>query len=142
MNEEDLNPKKRGRKKDTNFPKYLTCTKTGKQVFINVTQLRKHLEKIGKTFEEYAKTYVAKSRSPNVPMPVENDETTIINPPISEDIGKEIEYIKEQVKIAKEIDKEHAKTHRKELIKELWQKIAQNPPEYYQEKFKLRPQQT
>ena len=124
--------KKQGRPKNTAFPKFVTCKVTGKQYKINVTQLSKQLERWGKTIEEYVENYV--SREGKAILEEQND-TTVEAPIINENIRKGVLLEMDGL-----ID-DKCYSARKIVIKALWDKIAQQPPEYYQEKFKLKARQ-
>jgi hypothetical protein len=128
MNIENAEKRKQGRPKDNTFPTFVTCRVTGKQSKINVTLLRRQLQKNGKTIEEYLSNYVSREGKH-----IEEDasDTTQVLPPINPDLGKAIE-VEERVYDEDTLEK------RKVIIKDLWNKIAQQPPEYYQEQFKIR----
>lgn len=119
---------KQGRPKDTTFPMFATCRVTGKQTKINVTLLRKQLQKNGKTLEEYLANYISREGRH-----IEEDasDTTQVLPPVNPDLGTAIQ-VEEQVYDENTLEK------RKVVIKDLWTKITQHPPEYYQQQFKIR----
>ena len=120
--------RKQGRPKDSTFPMFATCRVTGKQTKINVTLLRKQLQKNGKTLEEYLSKYISREGRH-----IEEDasDTTQVLPPVNPDLGTAIQ-VEEQVYDENTLEK------RKVVIKDLWTKITQHPPEYYQQQFKIR----
>lgn len=123
--------RKQGRPKDTSFPMFVTCRVTGKQFKINITQLRKQLTKNNQTVADYVSKFVSREGKHILE---ETNDTTVLNPAINPSLREEIHY-----EMNNKID-DNVTNVRKSLLKDLWNKIAQQPPEYYQEKFKIKVQ--
>lgn len=131
LNTENIQKRGRGRPRTSNIPQFATCTITGKQVKINSTLLRRHLEKTKKTIEEYLAGYVCREAK-------EAKEFIQDQTPETPAVIEEIADLVEQEKKFRTQPTTHLgnENFRKELIKTVWEKISQNPPEYYQEKFR------
>jgi hypothetical protein len=99
-----------------------TCTLTGRVVKLNPKLLHEKLQKEGKTFEEYAKTFVARKA-----------RIAIGEGRIKVTDGVAVE-VKENP--PKRPDFADQKAKRKETLKVLWKRVCKESPEYYLEKYK------
>lgn len=118
----ETNKDGRGRPKVYNYPKTLICTVTGREVKLNPKLLHEKLQREGKTFEEYSKTFVA--RKARIAM----GEGRL---KVADGVAVEV---KENP--PKRPDFADQKAKRKETLKVLWKKICKESPDYYLEKYK------
>ena len=95
------------------YPDVLTCSKTGKKVNANPVQIEKVLLKSGVDIETYVANYVC--REARKELKIKNERS----PRITGGKG----FIPQN-------------SLRRDLIKEVWNKVCQEPPEFYQEKIK------
>ncbi len=100
------------------YPAYLTCAICGKQIKANSSQIKKSLEKTGKDLETYLNTYICRETKKLL-----KAYTTL--EPVQE-INKEVPII----------NKKEKSFERLQLLKRLNKKVCEQPPEYYQNKFK------
>ena len=113
----------RGRPRIYNYPKTLTCTLTGRVVKLNPKLLHEKLQKEGKTFEEYSKTFVARKTRIAIGegrLQVDGEKVVEVteNPPKRPDFADQ-------------------KAKRKQVLIKLWREICKEPPEFYVEKYKV-----
>lgn len=96
------------------YPDVLTCSKTGKKVKANPVQIEKALLKSGVDIETYVANYVCREA---------RKELKIKNSTSAPRRTSTKNFISQN-------------SVRKDLIKEVWNKVCQEPPEFYQEKIK------